>query len=36
MGSLFKVLGVSHPSIETLAALSDHVPATALSGARRS
>ncbi|MGL5167865.1 MAG: class I SAM-dependent methyltransferase [Afipia sp.] len=27
MGSLFKVLGVSHPSIETLAALSDHVPA---------
>jgi SAM-dependent MidA family methyltransferase len=27
MGSLFKVLGVSHPSIETLAALSDHIPA---------
>lgn len=27
MGSLFKVLGVSHPSIETLAALSDHPPA---------
>jgi hypothetical protein len=23
MGSLFKVLGVSHPDIETLAALSD-------------
>ncbi len=28
MGSLFKVLGVSHPSIQTLAALSDQVPPT--------
>jgi SAM-dependent MidA family methyltransferase len=27
MGSLFKVLGISHPSIEALAALSDHEPA---------
>jgi SAM-dependent MidA family methyltransferase len=27
MGSLFKVLGISHPSIETLAALSDQAPA---------
>ena len=26
MGSLFKVLGVSHPDIQTLAALSDQVP----------
>ncbi|HEX7790931.1 MAG TPA: SAM-dependent methyltransferase [Afipia sp.] len=38
MGSLFKVLGISHPSIETLAALSDHGPAlaTASGGAGRS
>ncbi len=36
MGSLFKVLGVSHPSIETLAALSDHVPASSLGGALKS
>jgi SAM-dependent MidA family methyltransferase len=27
MGSLFKVLGISHPAIEVLAALSDHEPA---------
>ncbi|WP_424628032.1 class I SAM-dependent methyltransferase [Bradyrhizobium sp. SYSU BS000235] len=27
MGSLFKVLGISHPEIEVLAALSDHEPA---------
>lgn len=27
MGSLFKVLGISHPSIESLAALSDYEPA---------
>jgi SAM-dependent MidA family methyltransferase len=27
MGALFKVLGISHPSIEMLAALSDHEPA---------
>jgi hypothetical protein len=26
MGSLFKVLGLSHPSIPTLAALSDTPP----------
>jgi SAM-dependent MidA family methyltransferase len=32
MGSLFKVLGISHPSIETLAALSDSDPAN---GAQR-
>lgn len=36
MGSLFKVLGVSHPDIQTLAALSDQVPAAAPRGARRS
>ncbi|CAN5334833.1 SAM-dependent methyltransferase [soil metagenome] len=33
MGSLFKVLGVSHPDIQTLAALSDQAPP---GGARRS
>lgn len=35
MGSLFKVLGISHPSIESLAALSDQEPApgSVLSGA---
>ncbi|MBN9582977.1 MAG: SAM-dependent methyltransferase [Afipia sp.] len=31
MGSLFKVLGISHPSIETLAALSDQGQTTASS-----
>ena len=31
MGSLFKVLGISHPSIETLAALSDYDPANGAS-----
>ena len=35
MGSLFKVLGVSHPDIQTLAALSDQPPAAPSGGVRR-